>query len=215
MNTPNKITLSRFFFAIVMIIIYCLNFLPNASSFAPMLGTSGFNWIDLVCAIVFTVGAITDSIDGHLARKHHLVTNLGKFLDPLADKFLVDSALILLATKVDPNGNFYLFPAMVVLFVGRDLAMDGLRMIANSKGRVLAANIYGKIKTVLEMVAIPVIFLNGFPFNYCDFQGLGNFQYTYVITNCLAFIALAMSLISCFIYFKQNYDVLKEEGTKK
>lgn len=210
MNTPNKITLTRFLFAFLMIIIYSLNFLPQSASFAPNLGTSGFNWIDLVCAVVFIIGAVTDSIDGHLARKHNLVTNLGKFMDPLADKFLVDSALILLATARDSNGHFYIYPFLVVLFVGRDLAMDGLRMIANNKGRVLAANIYGKIKTAMEMIVIPIIFLRGFPFSYFDMQGQGSWEYSYIVTNVLSLIALVMSLVSCVIYFKQNKDVLKE-----
>jgi CDP-diacylglycerol--glycerol-3-phosphate 3-phosphatidyltransferase len=194
-----------------MIVLFSLSFIPESSSFAPLLGTSGFNWIDLTCAIIFVLGSITDSIDGKIARKHNLITDLGKFLDPLADKFLVDSAFILLSTRMTLDGHFYLYPFLTVLFVGRDLAMDGLRMVANSKGRVLAANIYGKVKTVMEMIVIPVIFLNGFPFNYLDCQGRGDFAYTYVITNVLAGLALLMSLISCVIYFIQNKDVLKEE----
>lgn len=211
MNIPNRITLTRFFFAFLIIILYCLSFLPNASSFAPELGTTGFNWIDLTCACIFIFASITDAIDGHIARSRNLITNFGKFMDPLADKFLVDSSLILLTTKMTISGEFYLFPLLTVLFIGRDLAVDGLRMVATSQGKVLAANIYGKIKTVLEMVVIPIIFLNGFPFNYFDLNGKGEFEYTYIITNVLALLALLASLISGFIYFKQNRDVLKEK----
>lgn len=213
MNTPNKITLARFGLAILVIVLYCLTFLPKdiLGTFAPNLGTTGFSWIGLVCAAVFVLAAATDSIDGHLARSRNLVTNFGKFMDPLADKFLIDSSLVLLSTKVDANGNFYLFPLLTVLFIGRDLAIDGLRMVATSQGKVLAANIYGKVKTVLQMIVIPILFLNGFPFNYLDFRGLGNFEYTYVITNVLAAIALLASLLSGVIYLVQNKDVFKGE----
>ena len=212
MNTPNKITIGRFVMTFLMILIYCLSFIPGSESFTPNLGTTGFSWIDLVSAVIFVLAAVSDSIDGHMARSRNLVTDFGKFMDPLADKFLVDSALVLLTTKATLDGNFLLFPLITVLFIGRDLAVDGLRMVATSKGKVLAANVYGKVKTVLQMIVIPIIFLNGFPFNYFDFQGLGNFQYTYVITNVLAAIALVASLVSGVIYFIQNKDVLKEGG---
>lgn len=207
MNTPNKISICRFFFAILMIIIYCLSFVIEA---AP-LGTTGFTWIDLVAAIIFILGGITDSIDGNIARKNNLITDLGKFLDPIADKFLVDSALILLSTKMDANGNFLLFPVITILFIGRDLIIDGLRMIAARKNITLAANKYGKAKTIMQMIIIPIIFLNGFPFNYFDLQGLGNFEYTYIITNILSCLALIISLVSLIIYLIQNKNVLKED----
>lgn len=207
MNTPNKISICRFFFAILMIIIYCLSFVIEA---AP-LGTTGFTWIDLVAAIIFILGGITDSIDGNIARKNNLITDLGKFLDPIADKFLVDSALILLSTKMDADGNFLLFPVITILFIGRDLIIDGLRMIAARKNITLAANKYGKAKTIMQMIIIPIIFLNGFPFNYFDLQGLGNFEYTYIITNILGCLALVISLVSLIIYLIQNKNVLKED----
>lgn len=209
MNTPNKLSFSRLIFAILMVIIYSLNFIPSSEYFAPKIPTTDFNWIDITCCIIFILGSITDLLDGKIARKRNLVTDLGKFIDPLADKFLVNSAFILLATKLDSNGYNYLYPFIVALFIGRDLAVDGLRMIANSKNRVLAANIYGKVKTVMEMITIPVIFLSGLPFSY--FNGKGNYKYTFIITNALAIITLIMSIVSGIIYFVKNIDVLKEE----
>jgi CDP-diacylglycerol---glycerol-3-phosphate 3-phosphatidyltransferase len=211
LNAPNKITLIRFFMTLLVILVFCLSYLPQAKDFAPQLGTSGFTWIDLVCAVLFIIGSITDAVDGHLARSHNLITDLGKFMDPLADKFLVDSSFILLTTRLDANGHFYLFPVITVFIVGRDLAMDGLRMLANSKGRVLAANIYGKIKTVMEMIVVPVLFLNGFPFSYLSLTAAGHWEYTYIVTNCLCLVTLVMSLVSCFIYFYQNSDVFEGE----
>ena len=209
MNTPNKISLTRLFFAILMVTVYSLNFIPESSSFAPKIPTTDYNWIDITSACIFIIGSITDAIDGKIARKRNLITDLGKFIDPLADKFLVDAAFILLATRKGMGDTFYIYPFLVVLFVGRDIAVDGLRMIANSKNRVLAANIYGKIKTVMEMIIIPVIFLSGFPFNYL--LKINGFDYSFILTNVIAGLTLLMSWISGSIYFKENIDVLREE----
>ena len=145
------------------------------------------------------------------------MTNLGKFLDPLADKFLVDSALILLCCRKDFSSHFQVFPLFVVLFVGRDLAMDGLRFIAANQGKVLAANIYGKIKTAIQMGLIPVLFLNGFPFSLLNVtNGMDSWlstrwEYTYIVMNTFVFISLFMSLLSLIIYLVKNKNVLKEE----
>ena len=166
----------------------------------PYLGNTGFNVIDLVGCIIFIVASITDFIDGHLARKNNLVTDFGKFMDPLADKFLVNSSLIILAVQ---KSN--LLPVLiVVLMIGRDIAVDGIKLISAKKGRTVAANIYGKLKTVFQMIAIPVIFLNGFPFNYLLKEN------TYIITIILASLACLMSLISGVIYIYQNRDMIKE-----
>ena len=161
MNTPNKITITRFILTIILIAIMVFPY-NSYNINIPYLGNTGFNVIDLVGCIIFIVASITDFIDGHLARKNNLVTDFGKFMDPLADKFLVNSSLIILAVQ---KSN--LLPVLiVVLMIGRDIAVDGIKLISAKKGRTVAANIYGKLKTVFQMIAIPVIFLNGFPFNY-------------------------------------------------
>jgi CDP-diacylglycerol--glycerol-3-phosphate 3-phosphatidyltransferase len=222
MNTPNKITTVRLFAAVLMVIIFSLSFIPSATStWAKDMVVGGFqlgfNWIDLVCCIIFITGSITDAVDGHIARSRKLVTDLGKFLDPLADKFLVDGAFILLASKADWYGHYQVLPILVVFFVGRDLAMDGLRMIANGKGKVLAANIWGKFKTAMQMGVIPVLFLKGFPFSMLNISGgldnwmANRWEYTYIVTNILVLITLGFSLASMIIYFVRNKDVLKEE----
>lgn len=221
MNTPNKISLSRLVIAFIIIILFSLSFLPTANNFAPDFVIAGFhigfNWIDLVCFVLFIAGSITDAIDGHMARSRNLVTDFGKFLDPVADKFLVDSALILLCARTDFANHYQIFPIIVVLFIGRDLAMDGLRMVASSKGVVLAANKWGKIKTALEMTFIPMLFLNGFPFSIIPNYGFTletymttRFEYTYLFTNLLALIALFFSLLSFGIYIYQNKKVILE-----
>lgn len=199
MNTPNKITITRFILTIILIAIMVFPY-NSCNINIPYLGNTGFNVIDLVGCIIFIVASITDFIDGHLARKNNLVTDFGKFMDPLADKFLVNSSLIILAVQ---KSN--LLPVLiVVLMIGRDIAVDGIKLISAKKGRTVAANIYGKLKTVFQMIAIPVIFLNGFPFNYLLKEN------KYIITIILASLACLMSLISGVIYIYQNRDMIKE-----
>lgn len=189
MNLPNKITISRLIIAVIMIFFAVFPWANvGASSILTTLGNTGFTILDLILAILFVVGSATDAIDGKIARKYNLITNFGKFFDPLADKFLVNSALIFLAC-------YGRIPALIIiLMIGRDLAVDGIRFMAASKGEVIAANIFGKLKTVFQMVTIPFVMLNGFPFNYL-FK-----EHTYIFLDVLLSITCAMSLISGFIY---------------
>lgn len=189
MNLPNKITISRLIIAVIMIFFAVFPWANvGASSILTTLGNTGFTILDLILAILFVVGSATDAIDGKISRKYNLITNFGKFFDPLADKFLVNSALIFLAC-------YGRIPALIIiLMIGRDLAVDGIRFMAASKGEVIAANIFGKLKTVFQMVTIPFVMLNGFPFNYL-FK-----EHTYIFLDVLLSITCAMSLISGFIY---------------
>lgn len=189
MNLPNKITISRLIIAVIMIFFAVFPWANvGASSILTTLGNTGFTILDLILAILFVVGSATDAIDGKIARKYNLITDFGKFFDPLADKLLVNSALIFLAC-------YGRIPALIIiLMIGRDLAVDGIRFMAASKGEVIAANIFGKLKTVFQMVTIPFVMLNGFPFNYL-FK-----EHTYIFLDVLLSITCAMSLISGFIY---------------
>lgn len=189
MNLPNKITISRLIIAVIMIFFAVFPWANvGASSILTTLGNTGFTILDLILAILFVVDSATDAIDGKIARKYNLITDFGKFFDPLADKFLVNSALIFLAC-------YGRIPALIIiLMIGRDLAVDGIRFMAASKGEVIAANIFGKLKTVFQMVTIPFVMLNGFPFNYL-FK-----EHTYIFLDVLLSITCAMSLISGFIY---------------
>lgn len=189
MNLPNKITISRLIIAVIMIFFAVFPWANvGASSILTTLGNTGFTILDLILAILFVVGSATDAIDGKIARKYNLITDFGKFFDPLADKFLVNSALIFLACY----GRIQAL--IIILMIGRDLAVDGIRFMAASKGEVIAANIFGKLKTVFQMVTIPFVMLNGFPFNYL-FK-----EHTYIFLDVLLSITCAMSLISGFIY---------------
>ena len=161
MNLPNKITLSRIILILAMIISFfvlaIVEAIPEASFIAPNLGNSPINLVYFIFAIVFIVAAATDYLDGHLARKLNLVTDFGKFLDPIADKLLNDAVMIFLLVpqmyaplqRRDPIALAILMVCVIVM-IGRDLVVDALRMIAVKNNVVIAANKFGKAKTVLH-----------------------------------------------------------------
>jgi len=197
MNTPNKITLTRFVLTVIMVVFLVVPWWPKEMTNA--LDHVKFSIVDIIATAIFIIASVTDAVDGHLARKHNLVTNFGKFMDPLADKFLVNSSLIILAVQ-QPNN---LPVILVVLMLGRDIAVDGLRLVASSQGEVIAANIFGKLKTVFQMVFIPIIMLRGFPFSL--FMG----ENTYIMCIILMSITCAMSVVSGIIYIIRGHKVLK------
>jgi CDP-diacylglycerol--glycerol-3-phosphate 3-phosphatidyltransferase len=173
----------------------------------PTLGTSGVNVVYFVTAVVFVIASATDWLDGYLARRNNQITDLGKFLDPIADKLLIDGLLIFLiaAPKYAPdNLTFSLWCAIVL--IARDLIVDALRLIAVTKNKVIAANIFGKAKTILQMIAIVAILFNGWPFSYFD----ADFPNGLHIAELLVYLATAVSLLSGIIYVVQNRQVLKE-----
>ena len=212
MNLPNKITVSRIILIFVMIIaMFVLAFIPDFR--VKSIGNSGINPIYLVFTVVFIIAAFTDMLDGKIARKCNLVTDLGKFLDPIADKLLNDAMMIFLlvpqAYAWEQRRNPLMLTILlvcVVLMIARDLIVDALRLVAVKKNIVIAANIFGKAKTVLQMVAIPMLLLNDWPFNYFD----SNWPQALQISNWFFYIATAMSIISGVIYVYQNRNVFKE-----
>lgn len=214
MNLPNKITISRIILIVAMIIgMFVLAIVQNATGFvAPDLGNSKINLVYLIICIIFIIAAATDYLDGHLARKMNLVTDFGKFLDPIADKLLNDAVMIFILVpqayalnqRKDPLFLTVLL-VCVVLMIGRDLVVDALRLIAVKKNIVIAANIFGKAKTVLQMIAIPMMLLNGWPFNYFD----AKWPQTVQISTIFFYLATLMSIISGVIYVYQNRAVLK------
>ena len=212
MNLPNKITVSRIILIFVMIIaMFVLAFIPDFR--VKSMGNSGINPIYLVFTVVFIIAAFTDMLDGKIARKCNLVTDLGKFLDPIADKLLNDAMMIFLLVPQAYAWEQRRDPLMltillicVVLMIARDLIVDALRLVAVKKNIVIAANIFGKAKTVLQMVAIPMLLLNDWPFNYFDHSWPQALQ----ISNWFFYFATIMSLVSGIIYVYQNRNVFKE-----
>ena len=174
MNLPTKITVTRIVAIVIMIItLFVLSVIPGWQTIE--IGNTGINLVFLIIFVFFVLASFTDYLDGHLARKNNQVTDLGKFLDPVADKLLINSLVILL---IAPSifapyisgalGQVGFNMWCAIILVARDIVVDALRFIAASKGKVISANIFGKLKTVLEMVAIGVVLLNGFPFRYFD-----------------------------------------------
>ena len=214
MNLPTKITFSRIIATIVLIVtLFVLSLIDNLNT--PLLGNTRINLIFLIIFVFFLIASYTDHLDGYLARKNNQVTDLGKFLDPVADKLLINSLVIFLVVPTTfapyipencaPVISFNVWCA--ILLVVRDIVVDALRFIAASKGKVIAANIFGKLKTVLEMVAIGAVLLNGFPFRYFDKGWLPGLH----IADFLVYLATLASLVSGFIYVYQNRHVFKSE----
>ena len=214
MNLPTKITVTRIVAIIAMIIsLFVMNLIPDWKTIE--LGNTGINLVFLITFVIFLIACYTDHLDGYLARKNNQVTDLGKFLDPVADKLLVNSLVIFLIAPdmfaryipetCQPVVGFNMWCAIIL--VARDIVVDALRFVAASKGKVIAANIFGKLKTVLEMVAIGVLLLNGFPFRYFD----ASWPVGLHIADFLVYLATLASLLSGIIYVVQNRHVFKED----
>ena len=211
MNLPTKITFSRIIAIIVMIIaLFVLSFFPDLG--LPTLGNTRINLIFLIIFIFFLIASYTDHLDGKLARKNNQVTDLGKFLDPVADKLLVTSMLIFLCAYhvIAPYAieqTAFIPVWCVIIMVARDTVVDALRFIAAQKGVVIAANIFGKLKTVLQMVAIGAVLLNDFPFHYMYPNNTNPYL---TVTMFIVYAATLASLLSGIIYVWQNRKAFLE-----
>lgn len=158
MNLPNRITLARICLIPIMMIFLLVEFpfFPEPLHW----GSFQLSVNHLAAALIFILAASTDGIDGYIARKYNMVTNLGKLLDPLADKLLISAVLISLVEL----GRCESWIAVVI--ISREFAVTGLRQVALLEGKVMAAGNWGKIKTVVQIVAISLLLLNNFPFQF-------------------------------------------------
>ncbi len=200
MNLPNKITLTRIFMIPVFIAVFYLE----------VFGATP--WQYLIAAGIFVLAASTDALDGHIARSRHLVTDLGKFLDPIADKVLVSTALILMLTRpvafsVTPFGQWGTLAAgiCVSVILARELIVSGFRLIAAGKKVVLAADKLGKMKTVFQDVSIALL-LAASPWA----GELGGQIVLYIGLACFA-VCTVLTVLSGVNYIVKNKAVLKEE----
>ena len=160
MNLANKITLARIF--LVPIIMFLLLIKVNLKPL--MFADFSITWNQILAALIFIVAASTDGLDGYIARKNKIVTNLGKLLDPLADKLLVASVLISLV-EMDKLDAW-----IAIVIISREFAVTGLRQIALLEGAVLAASTWGKWKTAVQITMIIALLLNNFPFAFVHFR---------------------------------------------
>ena len=179
MNLPNKLTVLR----VIMVPFFAFFMLTDV-------GGAANKWIALA---IFVIASLTDMLDGKIARKYNLVTNFGKFMDPLADKLLVCSAMICLI----PSGK--LPTAIVIVIIAREFIISGFRLVASDNGIVIAANYWGKFKTVSQMAMIIVLI--------ADLGGVFD-----LIGQILIWLALALTIISLIDYVWTNRQVLTQGG---
>ena len=176
MNLPNKLTCFR-----VVLIPFFVFFMM-----APFFEGYG-NYIALV---IFIVASLTDLLDGKIARKYHLVTNFGKFMDPLADKLLVCSAMICLIQ----TGQLAAW--IVIIIISREFIISGFRLIASDNGVVIAASYWGKFKTTFQMIAVCLM--------------IANIPVLSLLTTVITWIAVILTVVSLVDYLVKNKDVMKE-----
>jgi CDP-diacylglycerol--glycerol-3-phosphate 3-phosphatidyltransferase len=204
MNLPNKITIGRVVMVGILIILLGLPYQALNIPIPILFGD--INLIYLIGVIIFLIASFSDFLDGYIARKYNLVTNFGKFMDPVADKVLIDAALIFLMIRplwAAPT-QITVAPIIVIIFIARDLIVDAMRLVASSRKIVVAANIFGKLKTVAQMMAVTFVFLNDFPFSYLNLPAF------LTITDFLLYIAAALSITSGVIYIYQNRKVFHD-----
>ena len=179
MNLPNRLTLMR----ICLVPVYlCLLWFAGSRT-----------WMRVLAFVVFALASLTDLFDGKIARKYHLVTNFGKFMDPIADKLLTHTAFIMFVSLGELN-VFY-----GIIFIAREFIVSGLRLVAVEQGRVIAAGMSGKVKTVLQMILVMLLTLKlpgpVFP----------------VLTQIIGAAAAVMTLVSMIEYVVKNKSVLSEQ----
>lgn len=179
MNLPNKLTILR----VILIIPFVLCLL------IPGFGAVG----RYVAVAIFIIASLTDLLDGKIARKYNLVTNFGKFMDPLADKLLVGAAMICLVETGE------LAAWIVVIIISREFIISGFRLVASDNSVVIAASYWGKFKTVSQMLMIIMLILN---FNHPVYQ---------TVCIVITYIALVLTVVSLIDYVCKNIDVLKDQ----
>lgn len=195
MNLPNRLTIARILLVPLLIIIYMFPYSYFGIEVASIhLLDTNISIVDLIVLLIFIVASLTDYFDGQIARSKGMITTFGKFVDPIADKLLVNTTFLLLAGS---NTISILIP---IIMISRDTVVDAIKMSAASKQVVVAASKLGKLKTVTQMIAIIMLLLNNFPFNLLNIN----------MANLFAWIATVVSIISGIDYFMKNRSILME-----
>ena len=196
MNLPTKITISRLVLTVFVVLLLIIPF----SYFGFNFPTYDFNGVEvhleqLIAGVLFIIASLTDFLDGYLARKNNQVTDLGKMLDAIADKVLVNPVLIVLAAN-------HSIPVIVpVIYITRDIVVDAIKMQAATKGKVQAAIKSGKYKTATMMVGLCLVFFYNIPFAFINIS----------VDIGLLYIACILSVISAYEYYKINKDLIFAE----
>lgn len=199
MNLPNKLTLLRIILIPFMMFFYLADFIPYGIG-------------KIVAIVIFILASLTDLLDGKIARKYNLVTDLGKFLDPIADKLLTATAFLLIladGTIPAPWGVI-----IVAIIIAREYTVSALRQIAATKGIVLAADMWGKIKTVVQMIALPTCILVAY-LNCCGFASSLAINIVAIISYVLIGAATLLTVLSGVHYLVKNRECFKETNKKE
>jgi CDP-diacylglycerol---glycerol-3-phosphate 3-phosphatidyltransferase len=189
LNLANRITLVRIFLVPVVMIFLLVRFDDLG---AIKVGGVHITYSEFIAALIFIVAAVTDGLDGYIARSRKMVTNLGKFLDPLADKLLISAVLISLVEMQRLDAW------VAVVIISREFAVTGLRLVAAAEGQVIAASRMGKWKTVFQIIAVASLILQNFPF-----QSFG-----IPFAKIMVWIAVIMTIVSGVEYFVKNKKVI-------
>lgn len=183
MNLANKITIFRVFLVpLFMIVLY-----------------SNMQYSSYIAAVIFIFASLTDTLDGYIARSRNLVTNFGKFADPLADKILVSAALISLVDLGKVPGW------VVVIIIAREFTITGFRILAASEGITVAASSLGKLKTTTQLIAIIFLLINNYPFVFINFP----------FATIMLYVSLFFTVISGIDYLYKNRSILQLRDEKK
>ncbi|MDD6244661.1 MAG: CDP-diacylglycerol--glycerol-3-phosphate 3-phosphatidyltransferase [bacterium] len=193
MNTPTKLTVTRIIMTFFMIFMLLFPFYDIGVKLPSFLIGGVYVKIEyLIAGAIFIIASLTDFLDGYLARKNNEVTDLGKMLDAIADKVLVNSALIILASKG------FILTIIPVIIIFRDTVVDAIKMEAARKGKVVAAISSGKIKTASMMVGVTLTFFYNLPFEMINIR----------VSDFFLYFATVMSIISMCEYFKLNKNLI-------
>ena len=197
MNLPNKLTMARIFISIIIIAILLFPFdsmgITTTKFFINESLVVDIKY--LIAGVLFIIGSLTDFLDGYIARKYNLITDFGKLIDAIADKMLVNSVLIILASTGTINA---IIPVVVIL---RDTVVNSIKMLAASKGKVVAAIKSGKLKTACLMTGITLTLFYNLPFELWNLQ----------VANTLLLIATVLSIYSGVQYYILNKDLIFDE----
>ena len=199
MNVPNKITMCRIIMSVflMVLLIFPIEKVGLVFPSFEIVASKGTIILDtkyIVCGIIFLVAALTDFLDGFLARKYNIVTDFGKVLDAIADKFLVSSVLIILSSQG------IIHPIITIVIITRDIIIDVIKMMINSKRRAVAEIKSDKVKTIFLMIGMSLTLFGNLPFELMNIQ----------ISDVLLIIAATLSVYSVIQWYQINKETIKE-----
>ncbi len=197
MNLPNKITVSRIILSVILLVMMVFPFYQIGFEWPTYIvaGRVEISLKYIICAVIFIIASITDSLDGYLARKNNMVTDFGKVMDAIADKILVNGILIVLAV------DGFIPAAIPVIIITRDTFVDSIKMVAGQSGHAVGASIAGKVKTICMMAGVSLMLLYNLPFELIGIK----------VADALIVLATILSVISGVQYYENNKKALLKD----